>query len=712
MVRVIQDFSFQKYKPRDIQRFLDTGDEIILRFDNTKELDDNKIFLMKRFRGNDRLKIRVEGGYKGKEVYVEGKDVQNYFTFKADTYSISELSRIIPELERIEKGINPEWDDLQKVLYFIGELKNNIVYNPLVIMDAKKTHFKEDQSLKSIVTGVGVCASYALILKELCDRNNIECDLVFGATTLENSKKGYTSHAWNIVTINGKKIPIDSTWNAQRYNDGSSLDFASSANVNNFVKHHFPGKYEKIKDYKKELVSIDGRILRMMNSFINKDVKYRSNIFKSTRKDGSKFQITQLEDRLIDNNHLYRYLYRKQYPDGTFGLPIVLYSSFNIAKVVRNISRNKNVSNNQILNNIFDNILFSRQNIKRVIDDKTFYLGDIDNRQVLIDLNIGKKINSKQRSFKRKDGSKICIEEWSGFSGINRYLVYEYIIHDKKIKVSKNTVFTEMDLMTLSEDDLDLLLEKNRIERKSKETNGYLGKVSNGYIYSDPKLIQYFRSELPNKLKVKDNYFIDYFKEITFEDMKILVKTYNRKIENGEKRFFNRVTGRELKDEELCLKASFAYIWLSAAGTKWSFDEKIPGYEYAFNEASERIFDNVSELINNSVVKNGNINPVNIFIEAEKSKYKYALEIVAKLFSTNKNISVINELFKKQNPSSVSKKKQSIKGFDDDKAGMYALENAYELAEEEKERRKRELDNIFEVISTNDGQLTAQKKYN
>ena len=107
MVRVIQDFSFQKYKPRDIQRFLDTGDEIILRFDNTKELDDNKIFLMKRFRGNDRLKIRVEGGYKGKEVYAEGKDVQNYFTFKADTYSISELSRIIPELERIEKGINP-----------------------------------------------------------------------------------------------------------------------------------------------------------------------------------------------------------------------------------------------------------------------------------------------------------------------------------------------------------------------------------------------------------------------------------------------------------------------------------------------------------------------------------------------------------------------------------------------------------------------------
>jgi hypothetical protein len=345
-----------------------------------------------------------------------------------------------------------------------------------------------------------------------------------------------------------------------------------------------------------------------------------------------------------------------------------------------------------------------------VLDDKTFYLGDIDNQKVLIDLNIGERINSKQRSFKRKDGSKICIEEWSGFSGINRYLVYEYITHDKKIKVSKNTVFTEMDLMTVSEDDLDLLLEKNRIERKSKETNGYLGKVSNGYIYSDSKLIQYFKSELPNKLKLKDSYFMDYFKEITFEDMKTLVKTYDRKIVNGEKRYFNRVTGRELKDEELCLKASFAYIWLSAAGIKRGVYEEIPGYEYAFNDGSERVFNNVSKLINDSVVKNGNINPVNIFIEAEKSKYKYTLEIVAKLFATNKNISVINELFKKQNPSSVSKKKTNIKGFDDNHM-VFALENAYELAKEEKERRKRELDNIFEVFSTSDGKLTSQKKY-
>ena len=82
------------------------------------------------------------------------------------------------------------------------------------------------------------------------------------------------------------------------------------------------------------------------------------------------------------------------------------------------------------------------------------------------------------------------------------------------------------------------------------------------------------------------------------------------------------------------------------------------------------------------------------------------------MFATNKNISVINELFKKQNPSSVSKKKQSIKGFDDDTSGMFALENAYELAEEEKERRKRELDNIFEINSTSNGKLTTQKKHN
>lgn len=712
MTKIIKDFSISKYSLDYIQKLLNTGDEIILRVDNTKGLTETLISNMMKLSGSNRLKIRVEGGYKGKEVYAEGKNVEKYFTFEADTYELQELKKIILELERIERGINSQWDDLQKVLYFIGELKNNIVFNPYVVINKQNTKSKEDQSLKSLIIGKGVCAAYSLILKELCDRNNIECDLIFGTTREKDSFRGAITHAWNIITINGKKIPIDSTWNAQKYNEGSALDFASSANVNNFIKHHFPGKYEQIQDYKKELVSIDGRVIRMVNNFINKDIKYCTNIFVSTRKDGSKFQIAQLEDVIINNIHLYSYLYRKQFPDGTFGKPILFYSSTNIARVVRKISQGKNVQSNQEMNFLFDNVLFSKQNLQRALHDGTYYLGKIDNDKVLVDLSIGSEINFSQRSFQRKDGSKISIQSWPGFNvnGVNRYKIYEYIFENKKYKVSKNTVFTEMDLMTAKEGDLDLLLSRDRIDRKNIETNGYLGRVVNNHKESNSNLIKFFKTELPNKLKVKDNYFIDYFKEITFDDMKILVKTYEQKNENGNIKYFNRVTGRELKDKDLCLKVSFAYIWLGAAGTKWSAYEEIPGYDYAFSESSEEIFDIVNKLINNDVVRNGNIDPVNIFIEAEKTKYKYALEVVANLFSVDRKIAVINELFKKQNPSSVSKKKQDIKGFDNSTGGIFALENAYELAE--KEKKERELKEIIKVFANSEGEIITQKKHN
>ena len=51
-----------------------------------------------------------------------------------------------------------------------------------------------------------VCAGYAHMYKELCDRNGIKCDAVGGKRKFSGKSHG---HAWNVVEIDDKKLLVD-----------------------------------------------------------------------------------------------------------------------------------------------------------------------------------------------------------------------------------------------------------------------------------------------------------------------------------------------------------------------------------------------------------------------------------------------------------------------------------------------------------------------
>ena len=185
------------------------------------------------------------------------------------------------EIERIESGMNKNWSDIQKLIYIYDRLKTGIMYDPK--FEQKLSN--EIRSLRGLITKQTVCAGYSLILKEFMDRNNIECEFARGGT-----KKGKTyGHAWNIVTIDGKKYPIDLTWDNTIFRSGKSNSFDwLGQDISLFSDCHHPAPEEKTQDYEHTLSQIDPQILKQLYSQmgIGRSRDYKSTTYYGIRKDG------------------------------------------------------------------------------------------------------------------------------------------------------------------------------------------------------------------------------------------------------------------------------------------------------------------------------------------------------------------------------------------------------------------------------------------
>lgn len=653
---------------------------IILEIDNTVGLPSSTIDLLINLKDSNRLSFRIIGGYDDDRV----KNYPNYIKMHTEDniYSLHEIKKILTEIESIELGIKPEWDDFQKLIYLIHTLKRKIIYHPFYEIQPSK----DIRSLRGLFSRKTVCAGYAMILKELCDRQKIECQYVEGCTKEEDYNKNYLSHAWNIVKLNGYYIPIDLTWNAGADKKGKSLSIEDIANVNEFIKRHIPGKYEKIKDYKKNLKSIDGTKIRAVSNLVNRDTSYDTRVFTATRKDGTKYIVTQLEQIVRDNKYVYKYMYQDILKNGKKGPSVIVYSDINVAAIVSNLSRKHKLENQlqnakkngdtkkvnelrkQLLgsehlektNENIDELLFSITNIQAAINRKDYYLGTIDiekkddnttrYKRTFIDPEFGKKVSKKQRTFRRSDGTYFTIEEWPWNKQVKRYIIYEPT-ENSEYTVKRNTIFTDNDIMTIKSQKLpDWFLSKSRINKN----NGYLGTFNEECTERLNKDNAKYINDLYHSFKLTSSDIKDYFEEITFSEMKRLVKTFEVKYEHGNPICYNRLTNQKVTDYILILHIKFATYWLNAAGIKWYFDEPLPGYNYAFNDSAEDIFNKIRELIIYSLNKNGNIDPVEIYDIVEKnSQYKYTENILIRLFAGKDCVQTINELFRLQNPSSI-----------------------------------------------------------
>ncbi|MEL7531941.1 MAG: transglutaminase domain-containing protein [Bacteroidota bacterium] len=114
----------------------------------------------------------------------------------------------------------------------------------------KPDKYKKDQGWRrTIADTAGICGGYANLLKAICDRMNIECEVVVGQArgswgSLAN--RSGTSHAWNRVKLKGKWYLTDPTW-ASGYTDDRVKTYTRAFNEHYFLAKpaslalsHFP----------------------------------------------------------------------------------------------------------------------------------------------------------------------------------------------------------------------------------------------------------------------------------------------------------------------------------------------------------------------------------------------------------------------------------------------------------------------------------------
>ncbi|HEY1038874.1 MAG TPA: transglutaminase domain-containing protein [Bacteroidia bacterium] len=111
----------------------------------------------------------------------------------------------------LTEGLSTEHEKFRAIFRWITE---NIEYN--------KAAANAADADKVVRKNKAVCQGFSNLLKEMCEKVGIPCDVVVGYTKTDvkdiNRKLKKTDHAWNIVTLYNKKYLVDVTWATSKFN--------------------------------------------------------------------------------------------------------------------------------------------------------------------------------------------------------------------------------------------------------------------------------------------------------------------------------------------------------------------------------------------------------------------------------------------------------------------------------------------------------------
>lgn len=351
------------------------NDNILVEVANTKGITSNMLRQL-----NPRAVIRIAGGYdkkrveQYKHVKYKGGETGEYF-YTAVIYTRNEAIKIVEAMEKIEAGLDRNWLTIQKVLYIYNYLRENIMYDP----KHEQKLSSEIRSLRGLITKNTVCAGYAMIFKELMDRNGIYCEYARGCTRKDANGEEMDGHAWNIIEIDGKKYPIDLTWDNTIYRSGitGTLAFFGKP-VKMFAKNHIPGVGEKTQNYLQTLSDFD---MKLVNTLASEMGLNRVNVFNNKSyeyigRDNSRFIVTQVGDIFLDRTFYYKYHYTFLDSYGKEEVSLILYSETNLEYYLDRRKYGEKLSNNYL--DAFVNTLFSAQNIFDSFLKKSAYIGKIE----------------------------------------------------------------------------------------------------------------------------------------------------------------------------------------------------------------------------------------------------------------------------------------------------------------------------------------------
>ncbi len=645
------------------------NDNILIEIPNTKGISSNLIRKL-----DNKVSIRVVGGYTDEVVNNMRNVVWGNTSFSAyDTYYNSviytknELVSIIEELEKIESRLDSKWTDFEKFASIYTYLKSDIFYDPDYEVKNKKGIIgdKDMRSLRGLISKNAVCAGYAIILKEILDRQGIKCDYADG-----------NGHAWNIVNMDGKDYGIDLTWDNTQYrakgNMNSSKFFGQSPSE--FARCHIPRNFYKHQNYASTLSKFNSKAVEKVMKSLSRELEYSNSTYMCTRSDKSKFMLGQAGEKIVNGIKYYRYIYCDIDSNGKKLNPIILYSESNVLGLVNAKNFKDNYPKDAF--KVMLDILFSKENINDSLNRGTSYIGKYRKggngadtilvssvREIKKSDNVNKLFKtSNSKTLVRSDGTKFVLVRSNNlistpYGYVYKYIVYEMLKNNNNDYIKKNTIFTEMDLFNDNRRDMvDKFLSRRRLDNIMLRSGGYVGRYdANGNLVNNPDMFNYFkmnnRIDENGKMHVMPNIeLIDFDKlpslKVDFKTLHDYAMKYSVVYNSSKGKFYVKdiSTGKIVDDDNISNIAILANMWLSYAGTYSNKNDKRSGEISAFTYNTFKIYEIFLNSMINDVTKNGVINTVDLFKNVLDKYGDSGAKIIVSMFNSPRNCKLINNI--------------------------------------------------------------------
>lgn len=628
---------------------------LVIVVDNTKSVSFETLKKINELT-NDNLLIEVIGAFD--EEFMKNVCHSPFKYNYNNIYSFFEYELIIKKLDTIEAGIQPFWTDEQKLFYFIGMISDMIKYHP----NYKEAESNNIRSLRGLISKKNVCAGYAIILKELCDRNGIECDYASGYISLTEKSE---THAWNIVKLQGNYVGIDLTWFANRTSQGKFNDISNICDANFFINNHYPFENSKMMNYEQILCGIDSKKVRDIFEYVNLDRKYIINSKQYKRKDGTIAFISLVNEVLIGKESVYTYIYSdcKEDSDGisyTSKPPIILRTTENIFELESKIWNNEyylandsekefpmrknslRLDTNLLKTRIEEiiNEVFSKENINSAIERGDYFLGKYissgKTEGVFIDLDLAKKSFLKQRTIPEDD---VVIEEEDFIENIESKKGYRLYFLDSYVK--KYTIFTEIDLLN---DNPETFRKTHLSEFLLNRNNPLFKRYGIERIGFDRS----YEKEISKRLMLtKDDFKTANCKTLSLSELFTLCNDYHIEKIGGNEVIVNNESKESVDDKYLISQYKLANIIIKDTYSLVKTDEQ----QIDYNEGINFFYYIIEEYLKKSISSKGiiDLNEIVLCLKIHKpfKDNKFLTSIIKKVFK-QKNLPILFEAYSRQ----------------------------------------------------------------
>lgn len=601
-----------------------------------------------------KVKIRIASSYDEERLenfkdvhYNSGEDCKAAY-FDSVIYTRNETIKILREIEEIESGIQENWSDLQKTLYIYDKLKTTIMYDPKY----KTKSSSEVRSLRGLITKQTVCAGYSLMLQEILERNGIQCQFVVG-----------DGHAWNVITIDDVMYPADLTSDNYAYRHGEKYTHLSfGQNETDFTRGRVPIKEEANKSYIGKLRTLSTETVERIADSLISEKDYEPTAYILTRNDGSRFYLAQVGTKSVERGKIiskYRkYYYRDVNKDGTYGEPKILYAYIDVFTYMNQVAHGEYAPSGY--GHTITNVLFSKENIRNSELRNSGYLGEemraFTNTpvqrigEVNKDLDDIRNTQNCTRIFKRVDKSKVIVE-FLDTHDVNGKIIYSYKVFEmlpgkNKKAVKANIIYTEENLLTTKKKNVgDYLLDRKKLDKRAKESGGYIGYLSEGKLKFNNKISEHFSKN--KRVTLPDFYPNRPIILPNFRELEDLARTYEVVYDTGKKETYvrNLKTKKRVENDRLALKAIFANIWLTSAGTVYNKEDQRKGVKKAFDKESKRVYKKICSKLNSSYSYDSYADTVGIYRELLRENDAHASDILVNLFKNDFQTDYMHRLF-------------------------------------------------------------------